>query len=677
MFKKMKLTTKIGTGFGILIVLAGILGYVAWNGQRHLATTAELNQEGQECLNGINQCGSLRREFAIRGYEKYGDDSKTAAENWQAAYDALNQRLQRLEVAKDLAGKDKAIVTEALGKMSPYRTSFDHQKEARSMRDEAFATWRKVGGDVTQEIAAVLTGVIDPARKAAEQTKDANELIRWSTIGTRLDESVFQEFLVLRVTAVYLLATNKEEQWTPYQKQLAKVKANLDAWSTLAKGNEKLEQVAQNVSGFLKTYEESGLKYHAGMEAQQSSDAEMAAVAKGIVDTIGRLRTSLDDQMTRQEAWTNTLVLTMAISSIVLGIVLAVTITLSIVRPIKRIITALNEGAEQVTAASTQVAAASQSLAEGATEQAASLEETSSSLEQMSSQTKQNAGNAQQANGLAAEAKSAAQNGAESMGRMSTAIKDIQKSSDETAKIIKVIDEIAFQTNLLALNAAVEAARAGEAGKGFAVVAEEVRNLAMRSAEAAKNTARLIEESVKNSQNGVANAGEVSKILDEIMASVGKTTDLVGEIAAASQDQAQGIDQINTAVGQMDKVTQQNAANAEESASASEELSAQAESMNGVIQELVALVGGSSVKRQNASSQPKATAHHAALHADRGLARRTREVLGKTGRSLSASDRVFHKIAEKTNPSVSPQPVCDPEQIIPLNKKDDFSGFNG
>jgi len=206
--------------------------------------------------------------------------------------------------------------------------------------------------------------------------------------------------------------------------------------------------------------------------------------------------------------------------------------------------------------------------------------------------TKQNADNAVEANTLAAEAKKAAANGSEAMTRMDGAIKDIQKSSDETAKIIKVIDEIAFQTNLLALNAAVEAARAGEAGKGFAVVAEEVRNLAMRSAEAAKNTSNLIEQSVNNSRNGVQICGEVKSALDEIVGGIAKTTDLVGEIAAASKEQAQGVDQINTAVSQMDKVTQQNAANAEESASASEELSAQAESMNHVVDQLVILVEG-------------------------------------------------------------------------------------
>jgi len=264
-----------------------------------------------------------------------------------------------------------------------------------------------------------------------------------------------------------------------------------------------------------------------------------------------------------------------------------------------------------------------------------------------------------QANTLATEARQAANGGTEAMSRMSAAIADIQKSSDETAKIIKVIDEIAFQTNLLALNAAVEAARAGEAGKGFAVVAEEVRNLAMRSAEAAKNTAAMIEGSVKNSQNGVDIAGEVSKVLDEIVTSVGKTTDLVGEIAAASQEQAQGIDQVNTAVSQMDKVTQQNAASAEESASASEELSAQAESMSHAVQELVGLVGGRTDSR--AGQMGRTT----------GLSRATAQ------RPAQVSHDAYHQIAQAVPERHQGVQVKTPaQQEIPLHDDKGMSDFN-
>ncbi len=358
------------------------------------------------------------------------------------------------------------------------------------------------------------------------------------------------------------------------------------------------------------------------------------------------------------------------VSVIGIGAALAIglAIVLGLTRTLGTIIRGLKEGSEQVSSAAGQVSAASQSLAEGATEQAAGLEETSSSLEEMSSMTKQNADNAQQANTLATEAKKAAATGNESMGRMNTAILEIQKSSDETAKIIKVIDEIAFQTNLLALNAAVEAARAGEAGKGFAVVAEEVRNLAMRSAEAAKNTARMIEESVKNSKNGVDIATEVSKVLEEIVQSVGKTTDLVGEIAAASQEQAKGIDQVNTAVTQMDKVTQQNAANAEESASASEELSAQAESMNDIVGQLVALVAGAAAK-VTGSGGPKKTEHHLQVN----LEHKATKVEKAKAQTFGKSDETFHKIA---HPAAKQAPAGKAaRKAIPLDSND-LESFN-
>ncbi len=231
----------------------------------------------------------------------------------------------------------------------------------------------------------------------------------------------------------------------------------------------------------------------------------------------------------------------------------------------------------QVAGSSRQIAEGSQSVAQGASTQAASIEEISASLEQLSAMTSQNADNATQANSVSSTAADAAERGRTIMQEMQKAIDAIAASSAETAKIVKTIDEISFQTNMLALNAAVEAARAGDAGRGFAVVAEEVRALAMRSAEAAKTTSRLIEESSKNASNGVSINGNVRAALDEINESTTKVRSLVGEIAAASKEQADGIGQITTAVDQMNRVTQENAANSEESSAAASELDTQVE----------------------------------------------------------------------------------------------------
>lgn len=260
-------------------------------------------------------------------------------------------------------------------------------------------------------------------------------------------------------------------------------------------------------------------------------------------------------------------------------------------RPIRRIAAQLNEGANQVADASNQLAAASQSLAEGASTQASSLQETSSSLEEMAAMTRTNAENASKANDLAARARSNADQGDKTMSQLNAAMDSINQSSTEISKIIKVIEEIAFQTNLLALNAAVEAARAGEHGKGFAVVAEEVRNLAQRSAQAAKDTTNLIEGSVQRAREGASVAHEASSALQSIISDVAQVAELLGGINQASREQAQGVEQVNIAVSSIDKVTQQNASNAEESASASEELRAQAESVKAQVTELLSLVG--------------------------------------------------------------------------------------
>jgi methyl-accepting chemotaxis protein len=287
-----------------------------------------------------------------------------------------------------------------------------------------------------------------------------------------------------------------------------------------------------------------------------------------------------------------------------LGALLAFLVLWKVNKTLGGVIDGLSKGSEQVSSSASQVASSGQTLAGGASEQASTLEEISSSLEEMSSITRQNANNARQANTMAAEARGATEKGMTSMSRMSQAISVIRQSSDETAKIVKTIDEIAFQTNLLALNAAVEAARAGEAGKGFAVVAEEVRNLARRSAEAAKTTASLIGDSQKNAENGVATVKETEEVLKRVAEHMQKMAQLVSDVSSASEEQSKGVDQINVAVSQLENVTQSNAATAEESASAGEELEAQSRELNQYVGSLLEVVHGSSGGRLDMADGP-------------------------------------------------------------------------
>ena len=465
------------------------------------------------------------------------------------------------------------------------------------------------------------------------------------------------------------LITGEDRYLEPYKNSIAGTQKEIDTIRKLTSDNprqqKRLETLSSLVSSkFAELQETIDLRKTKGFEPAR--EVVLTDKGKQVMDGIRKVldemnneeKTLMEKRSSDAESSSRTGQMAIIFGTILGLVFLSLSsfgITRSITRPVRRVIDGLSDGAEQVSSASAQVATASQSLAEGTSEQAASLEETSSSLEEMASMTRQNADNANQARTMMAEANQIVDKVNRHMNDMAGAVVEITRSSEETGKIIKTIDEIAFQTNLLALNAAVEAARAGEAGAGFAVVADEVRNLALRAAGAAKSTSDLIENTIKAVRKGneLTNATQVAfKENAEISKKVGQ---LIDEIATASQEQSHGISQVNIAVNEMDKVTQAASANAEESASAAEELNAQAEQMKAYVDDLVRVIGG--------SSNGAGSVHTAAIgHAGNG-----RRIAGPSRMALPAP--VKKALSKRAFPVKGRRTRTTPAEVIPMHEE--------
>lgn len=614
-------------------------------------TTSEIEKHKKEIDNGVagvNETVGKIRELASELTEV--KELQTNVELAEKAAAALVQkRIEWIEKKKtwDLVLKNGI------------KLSLDIAKNADLIADDSeflvFELTASMEGSNVESVIDTVSEKVLPVVKASLKVKDCLKEIYGHVKELETVEDL--DFVALQRENI-IATTNKCKEYIQELDEAGMIKEG----NTIKEDFEQLTAMLLGQNGLLEIRKASILSQHALYEKIAESSTYLNTLTQVVQDlekvvseevhsSFGSIISLVD-----KSSWYSTLSMFI---SIAIAISLAFFVTRSLVKILSRTASEIDMTADEVFAASVQITKASEDLAEGSTEQAASVEETSSSLEEMASMTKQNADNAEQANGLMSETFRVVDQANQSMTELTKAMDAISSASSETAKINKTIDEIAFQTNLLALNAAVEAARAGEVGAGFAVVADEVRNLAMRAAEAAKNTAKLIEDTINKVKTGSEIVLKTNKEFAGVTENVQKANELAREIAAASKEQAQGLQEVNKSMNQVDQVTQKNAANAEESSSASQAMNAQTRRMKETVSNMIKLLGEK--KGRGNSSTVKNKSHLSLGH-------QVPEYTAHTKKADKAQYLKEEKSAKKD--------FVSPEEIVPLAiEEEEFVDF--